>query len=150
MIEVKFSQLSKTEQNLLKSAEKALKNAYNPYGKLLVGAAALSGKKVFQGSSFACQSSGSNLCAERNAVMNAVSHGFKNVAMLAIIAKEENKALPEPLTPCGICLQFLEEFEKLNGKKELAIITSNTKKTRIFKTTLDELLPFPYTGSGKK
>jgi len=149
MLELKSSQLSKEEKALIKSAEKALKNAYNPYGCNLVGAAVASKGRIFQGSSFACQSSGSNICAERAAVMNAVSHGFRNIPMLAIIAKECKKPIQEPLTPCGICLQFLEEIDKINGSKELEILSSNTKKTIIYKTKLSELLPFPYAG-GKK
>lgn len=151
MIEAEYKMLSKAEKKLLKAAENALKNAYNPYGCNLVGAAVESKGKTFQGSSFACQSSGSNICAERAAVMNAVSHGFKNIPRMAIIGKECKKAIEEPLMPCGICLQFLEEVDKINGSKELEIISANTKKTKIYKTKLSELLPFPYNGSnGRK
>ncbi|MDO8647200.1 MAG: cytidine deaminase [Candidatus Diapherotrites archaeon] len=150
MIAVKLSKLRPLEKKLLKAAESALKNAYNPYTRTTVGAAVLSKEgKIFKGSSFANQSSGSNVCAERAAVLNANTNGFRKIEKLAIFENDSVKG-GEPAMPCGICLQFLEELPKISGK-DLEIITSNDSKTRIFKTKLSELLPFPYNGSnGKK
>ena len=48
MKEIKFKELKKEYQNLLNKAEKALKNSYNPYSNLLVGAALLTKNRIYR------------------------------------------------------------------------------------------------------
>ncbi len=62
---------------LLKSAQKARKNAHAPYSKYLVGAAVLTKTGVIvSGCNVAKASYGLTIFAERNALFSAVAPGF--------------------------------------------------------------------------
>jgi len=150
MNEIKYSTLSDTDKKLLAKAEKAVKNSYNPYTRSKYGAAVLcENGKMFSGTSYACASSGSNLCAERTAIVNANTNGCRKIKKIAIV-ENDNTLGGEPAMPCGICLQFMQEIVKITGK-DLEIITTNDNKTKILKTKLSELFPHPYHGTnGKK
>jgi len=146
--EIKFKDLTKEEKKLLKSAEKAFANAHNPYNnQSRVGAAVLvkSGKIVI-GSSIATSSSSVNLCAERIAIGTANSQGLKDITAIAIIGTDSDGVVENPVTPCGICRQFMEEFMPKDGG-DIEIICSNSAKDKIIITSLKKLLPLPYISS---
>jgi cytidine deaminase len=48
---------------------------------------------------------GGTICAERSAIVNAVSHGHQKFKGIAVVTQ-----LPKGGAPCGICRQFLVEF----------------------------------------
>ena len=145
MVKLTFSKLKPKEKELLKAAEKALKHAYNPYSHSFVGAAVLTQSgEIISAGSMANMSTSVNLCAERCAVAAANAKGHRHIIKLALIAKAEDHDYEEPVTPCGICRQFLYEIDMIT-EGELDIICSNTKKTIIYKFTLSELLPYPYS-----
>ncbi|KAI1715128.1 cytidine and deoxycytidylate deaminase zinc-binding region domain-containing protein [Ditylenchus destructor] len=48
---------------------------------------------------------GGTICAERSAIVSAVSAGHRKFKTIAVVTE-----LDEPGTPCGICRQFIVEF----------------------------------------
>lgn len=94
---------------LIQAAEEVRKNAYAPYSHFRVGAAlkAASGK-VYVGCNVENSSYGMTMCAERNAMFNAVANGEHEFAALVIAADESSDGSLCP--PCGACRQVLAEF----------------------------------------
>lgn len=99
---------------LYQQAEDMLEKAYAPYSKFQVGAALLTKSgEVFTGVNVENASYGATICAERTAVVKAVSEGHREFVAIAI-ASSGGQAYP-----CGICRQFLFEFGD-----EIDVITS--------------------------
>jgi cytidine deaminase len=95
-------------QALINQAVEISKSSYSPYSKFPVGAALLSDsedEKVFVGCNIENSSYSLCLCAERAAVSQAVSAGYRKFKAIAIIAQTL-----KPCNPCGACLQVLAEF----------------------------------------
>ncbi|MDO8527584.1 MAG: cytidine deaminase [Deltaproteobacteria bacterium] len=115
---------------LVKKAIEARQKSYSPYSKFAVGAALeAEDGTVFTGCNVENASYGLTVCAERIALMKAVSEGAIKFRRIAIVADH-----PQP-TPCGACRQVLYEFAP-----ELEIILANTKgETETVK--LSNLLP---------
>ena len=98
----------KNYQELLDFADKAKEKAYAPYSRFQVGAAILTKEgKVFTGCNVENSSYGAAICAERTAAVKAVSEGYHDFEMIAIASNGSDK---ETVYPCGICRQFLHEF----------------------------------------
>ncbi|MDR0374147.1 MAG: cytidine deaminase [Treponema sp.] len=99
--------MSITMEELFAEARQAALAAYAPYSKFRVGAALLSvDGRVFTGCNVENRSFGLTICAERGAVMYAVSKGHRSFAALAIAALDSLAPVP----PCGACRQVLSEF----------------------------------------
>jgi cytidine deaminase len=91
---------------LVSAAAQARTRAYAPYSGFAVGAALLADDgRVFTGCNVENASYGLSLCAERNAVGQAVTAGARVFAAIAIVAPGPNVA-----TPCGMCRQVLSEL----------------------------------------
>lgn len=81
-------------------------NAYAPYSKFAVGAAAITDTgEIFAGCNVENVSFGLTICAERVAVSSAVAEGFRALAGIALAADTEKAVLR-----CGACCQILAEF----------------------------------------
>lgn len=95
-----------TDQELMAKAREAMRLAYAPYSKFQVGAALLAKDgQVFLGCNVENASYGAAICAERTAVVKAVSEGIREFEKIAITASSGDYA-----PPCGICRQVLYEF----------------------------------------
>lgn len=95
-----------TDEALMSCAREAMKQAYAPYSGFRVGAALLTGSgRVYQGCNVENASYGATICAERTAIVKAVSEGEREFDTIAIKCSEERQAYP-----CGICLQVMSEF----------------------------------------
>ena len=94
--------------NLVEQAQKAAENSYSPYSGFKVGAALrLSNGKVVTGANVENVSYGLTICAERSALVRAVSEFGAGIRIEAIaVANLNNAASP----PCGACRQMLAEF----------------------------------------
>lgn len=93
------------DRELYRQAKAVLNRAYAPYSGFRVGAALLTKEgRVFTGVNVENSSYGATICAERVAVGKAISDGFREFEAIAV-ASSEGKAWP-----CGICRQFLYEF----------------------------------------
>ena len=88
-------------------ADRIKENAYSPYSNIKVGAALLTDSgNVYVGVNVENSSFGATVCAERSAVVSAVSAGERNFVKLAV------SGTMKICTPCGICRQFLSEFSQ--------------------------------------
>ena len=96
-------------EELLKRAKEVSKNAYTPYSKFNVGACVLAESgNMYVGCNFENSSYGMSICAERNAIQNAISHGDREFEAIAVVGKrKDSKDFDNTLTPCGICLQYI-------------------------------------------
>lgn len=97
-------------QEMRVAAEEAMKNAYCRYGRLRVGAAVLSDAgEIFAGCNVENASYGLTMCAERNAIFQAVAEGAitkERKLKAVVIVAETTKLTP----PCGACRQVISEF----------------------------------------
>src|SRR5512139_4048469 len=96
-------------ENLIRIAMKAQENAYARFSKFPVGAALLAADgRIFAGCNVENSSYGLTICAERTAVIKAVSEGAHEFAAIAVISESD-----KPARPCGACRQVLHEFAPL-------------------------------------
>jgi cytidine deaminase len=93
---------------LLGQARKAAGKSYSPYSRFKVGAALrLSNGEVVTGTNVESISYGLTICAERSALVSAVSRFGPKIRVQAVaVANLNDDASP----PCGACLQMLAEF----------------------------------------
>lgn len=90
---------------LIEQARQAAARAYAPYSGFAVGAALLcEDGSVYTGCNVEACSFGNAICAERVALVKAVSEGQRRFVALAVAGGET------PCVPCGICRQMLAEF----------------------------------------
>lgn len=116
---------------LLRAAEAARGRSYSPYSRYAVGAALL----MEDGSIHAAANVENSIpalaiCAERNAVSQAVNAGLRRPVALAVATESS-----PPARPCGLCRQTLAEFAE-----DLPVVLINPAGERE-ETTLAELLP---------
>ena len=118
------------KKELYRKAVSVLPNAYAPFSHFHVGAAILTeGGEVFTGVNVENSSYGGTICAERTAAVKAVSEGHRDFSVIAIACSDGEAS------PCGICRQFLYEFNP-----ELTVIFG-TDEDHLKTYTLKELLP---------
>lgn len=119
-----------TNQELYDKAAEAMENAYAPFSKFKVGAALLTKcGRVFTGCNVENSSYGGTICAERTALVKAVSEGFRDFDAIAV-AVSNGKAFP-----CGICRQFIYEFGS-----DIRIIAGENRNN-LEEYIISELLP---------
>ncbi|SDG19207.1 cytidine deaminase [Desulfosporosinus hippei] len=106
---------------LASKAKAAYENAYVPYSHYPVGSAVLfSSGKIYSGCNVENASYGLTICAERNAIFQAIAQGEREVKGIAI-------AVPTDVfpSPCGACRQVIREFAVdcpvilINGKGQI-------------------------------
>ena len=118
-----------TPEKLIELAKEAMEQAYSPYSGYKVGAALLcKDDSVYTGCNVENSSYGATICAERTALVKAVSEGSREFSALAVVSQEGEA------WPCGVCRQVLYEFSP-----EMLVITGNDTKLEMM--TLEELLP---------
>jgi|SRR5271165_126930 homotetrameric cytidine deaminase len=103
--------MNPTEQafeNLLEQARRAALNSYSPYSGFRVGAALLlTNGEVVTGTNVENVSYGVTICAERSALVGAVSRFGPDIRVEAVAVANLNDAASPP---CGACRQMLSEF----------------------------------------
>jgi cytidine deaminase len=93
---------------LVAAARQAAAHAYCPYSHFPVGAAVLTGRsEIFSGCNVENVSYGLTICAERNAIFQAVARSEGPLLIRAIVVYTPTD-LPAP--PCGACRQVINEF----------------------------------------
>ena len=124
-----------TDQALVELAFTMLDRAYVPYSRFPVGAALLcAGGTVFTGCNVENAAYGSTICAERTAILKAVSEGCREGwSAIAIAGQGEDYCWP-----CGACRQMLYEFAP--GLRVLAARGDGSYKA----VPLSELLPYGF------
>lgn len=91
---------------LIEKAKAGMKNSYAPYSGFHVGAAVLTKDgQIFSGCNVENASYGGTVCAERTAILKAVSEGYRELTDITIVCSGEDYPMP-----CGMCLQVMAEF----------------------------------------
>jgi cytidine deaminase len=117
------------DRELYRTAKKAAENAYAPYSGFKVGAALLAADgSVFTGVNVENSSYGAAICAERTAFVKAVSEGKREFVKIAVASRQG------AAWPCGICRQFMYEFN------EALVVVTGDSEERLESHTLSELL----------
>jgi len=118
-----------SKKELITQAMQARERAYAPYSNYKVGAALLSKSgTVYTGCNVENAVYPLCTCAERTAVVKAVSEGEQEFAALAVVTENGG-------SPCGSCRQTVREF----GADILVLIADTTGAWR--EMTIAELLP---------
>ncbi len=123
-------ELENNMQNaLIREAIEARKNAYAPYSNYKVGAALITADgKIYRGCNVENAAYGPSLCAERTAIVKAVSEGDRDIKAIAVVTENGG-------APCGPCRQVMREFNPA-----LTVIISDLQgNARVF--SLPDLLP---------
>lgn len=119
---------------LITYAKKAMGNAYAPYSQFCVGAALLTmDGEIFTGCNVENSSFGASICAERCAILKAVSEGYTAFEKIAVVSNSDDLTYP-----CGICRQFLTEF------MEEGSVVLEGKDGEIKEYPLTDLLPYAF------
>jgi len=93
---------------LLEKALRAAENSYSPYSRFQVGAALrLTGGETVTGTNVENASFGLTICAERAALVRAVSQFGPQIRVAAVAVTNLNGCASPP---CGACRQVLAEF----------------------------------------
>ena len=124
----------KPEASLLAAAIDARRHAQAPYSGFKVGAALETDDgRVITGCNIENATYGLTLCAERVALVKALSEGITVFTRIAVVADTS-----DPTPPCGPCRQLLWEY---CGDIEVILgnLTSTTGRFR-----LAALLPLPF------
>lgn len=132
---------------LIEKAMEGMERAYAPYSGFRVGAALL-GKsgEVYTGCNVESCAYTPTCCAERTALVKAVSEGERAFSALAVVSVG---GVDEDYTsPCGVCRQMLFEF----CVEDMPVILAKSKED-YKQVTLGQLLPMGFgpdkLGKGK-
>ena len=126
-----------TEAEWLQLAQEAALKAYSPYSRVQVGCVLRSQSGIiYSGCNVENASYGLTICAERNAVFQAVAAEGPSlrIAELAVIA------VGHEFPPCGACRQVIAEFATA-GTSVLFL-----EKGQPVRRTIAELLPSGFSG----
>jgi len=127
----------KEYQEIIDRAFKVCENAYVPYSNYQVGACVVTkDNKYFIGANVENASYGLTNCAERNAIFQAYSNGYRKEDIEAIAIVSKGKTLA---SPCGACRQVFVEL--LN--KHTPIVLSNGELEKV--TNIEELMPMSFS-----
>ena len=97
---------SEQYKELMAEALRAAENSYAPYSKYRVGSAILTADGlIFSGCNVENADIGASICAERTAAVKAVSAGCREFVACAVACPSDVSCCP-----CGLCRQFLSEF----------------------------------------
>jgi cytidine deaminase len=114
---------------LVQRARVARGTAYAPYSNYSVGASLLTGSgRVYTGCNVENAVYSETICAERTAVVKAISEGERDFVAIAVVTRDGG-------APCGACRQVLNEF----APHMIVLIADETGEVR--QTTAADLLP---------
>ena len=124
---------AQTREKLVTLAQDARQKAYAPYSHYQVGAALLAEDgTIFTGCNVENSSYGGTICAERTAVVKAVSEGAQHFTAIAIVT-------PNGVSPCGICRQVLYEFGP-----QMTVLMADAEGHVRHEMSLSDLLPLGF------
>ena len=119
-----------TRRTLIAAAQRARQYAYAPYSKYLVGAALLAANgEIYTGCNVENAAYPATICAERVALVKAVSEGVRSFVAVAVVTENAG-------SPCGMCRQMLNEFAP-----DLVVMIADSEGALRNETTNSALLP---------
>jgi cytidine deaminase len=120
-------------QSLVSRAEEGMAFAQAPYSGFKVGAALLDADgNIYTGCNIENPSLMLSACAERVALLKALSEGASEFKAMAIVASDGRYCFP-----CGSCRQLLKEFAP-------GLVVYLKSEEGIQKYGMDELFPHPF------
>ena len=120
--------------HLVAVAREARERAVAPFSNFKVGAALLAkGGRVYGGCNVENASYGLTICAERVALLKALSEGERVFEMIAVVADTA-----DPTPPCGACRQLLWEY-----CGDIPVVLANLQAVT-GRHQMRELLPLPF------
>ena len=112
-------------------------NSYAPYSNFNVSAAVLTASgKIYLGVNVENASFPVGVCAERNAICQAVGCGEREIVAIAIVGGP-NYEVHDYCAPCGVCRQTMREF--CDPAKLRVIFAKSPEDYK--EMSLEELLP---------
>lgn len=121
------------DSELAEAARRGAAHAYCPYSRFRVGAAVRTDDgRITWGCNVENASYGLTICAERNAVFQAVAHSDGLTVIRAVVVYTPTLT---PTAPCGACRQVINEF---GPDAEIRCICDGPGELRF---RLNELLP---------
>ena len=117
--------------------KKILENSYSPYSNFKVAAiVVMKDGKEFYGTNVENASYGAAICAERSAIVSAISNGYKKYDFDKLYVMVDSDKIS---TCCFMCRQVIcELFEK---DKDIILLNKNGNE-KVFKVS--ELCPYPF------
>lgn len=146
-----IDELSQEQTELLKQARIIAETAYAPYSHFFVGAAALvENGEVITGTNQENASYPVGLCAERSLLATAATL-FPNKAIktMAISYHNKNGNSNSPISPCGMCRQYLLEYEQ-RTKQPIQLILSGLNGKVFVINKVADLLPLGFESDDLK
>ncbi len=133
-LEITIATEADLAEALVAAATMARTRAHARYSGFKVGAALETGDgDVITGCNVENATYGLTLCAERVALVKALSEGHNIFTRIVVVADTEN-----PTPPCGSCRQLLWEY-----RGDIEVILANLERTAAT-MRLSELLPLPF------
>jgi cytidine deaminase len=128
-MEINQQQREKLVQQALQAREKA----YAPYSKYQVGAALLTRSgQIFCGANVENAAYPMTICAERSAIVQAVSSGEREFDAIAVVTENGG-------SPCGACRQVMAEVAP-----DMQVIIADGDGRVEIETTVRSLLPYHF------
>ena len=119
---------------LVDAARHAREHAVAPFSGFKVGAALVTADgRVYGGCNVENASYGLTVCAERVALLKALSEGERDFRMIAVVADTD-----APTPPCGPCRQLLWEY-----CGDIPVVLANLRETK-GRHQMKDLLPLPF------
>lgn len=123
--------------------KKLLSNSYSPYSNFRVAAiAVMKDGTEFNGVNVENASYGASICAERSAILSAISNGYKRYDFDKLYVMCDNDKIGMPCFACRMVISELIEIDKKiicmnpNGDEEIH--------------TVSELCPYPFSDDDLK
>ena len=145
-----LDELSVADRELIEQAMKATDNAYAEYSHFYVGAALrLAYGRIVIGANQENAAFPSGLCAERTAVFSAQANfPDQSIEALALVARNDNGLIDNPVTPCGACRQVLLGVEERYGLPMRILMYG---KSGVYSVgSAKDLLPLSFVDSSMK
>lgn len=117
--------------------QEILNNSYSPYSNFKVAAiAVMKDGKEFYGTNVENASYGAAICAERSAIVSAISNGYKKYDFDKLYVMVNSDKIS---TCCFMCRQVISElFEK---DRNIILMNKNGDE-KVY--TVEELCPYPF------
>ncbi len=121
------------DAELLNRAAEAAEGSYSPYSKFRVGAVVVTGDgDVVSGANIENAAFGASICAEANAISNAIAAGARAIESIAVVCLDGDLC-----TPCGNCRQIMREFNV-----QRVLLRASDGATHVL--SVEDLLPMSF------
>ncbi len=139
------SELNEADNALLEAARAVTVKAYAPYSNFLVGAVAtLKNGETISGTNQENASYPVGTCAERVLLASAaILHTNVPIETMAVAYHNLNGESDHPVSPCGMCRQYIAEYEE-RVKQPIRLILSGMNGKVIVLQKASSLLPLSF------